>query len=122
MKGHKIQKQYGCSALFEISVDTNGYNFLVIFGKHISGYYCAIPNWNLCCEMSEACDTYYNYERLSEAIRKTNVGLEREIAKELAEAIKEYYELSEEQKAELYEKSIIELMEEQIEARSRVEN
>ena len=48
----------------EISVDVDGYNYLVIYGKHINGGFCCIPNWNIACEMGEASDTFYNTEAL----------------------------------------------------------
>ncbi len=46
----------------EISVDYNGYNYLIICGKHINGGYCAFPKLGV---SSELCgyggDTGYSY-------------------------------------------------------------
>lgn len=61
---YTIQKTYKASVLCEISVDAHGYNFLVLYGKHINGGWCAIPNHGISCEMSDADDTFYNAEAL----------------------------------------------------------
>lgn len=57
-------KQYKVEALFEVDFNANGSNFLLIYGKHINGYYCCIPNWKIGCEMADPDDTFYNYEKL----------------------------------------------------------
>ena len=72
-------------ALFEADVSVNGYSYLVIYGKHINGYYCCIPNWQVGCEMAEPSDTFYNTERLQGA------GIHGDTARELAKAIREIY-------------------------------
>lgn len=74
-------KQYKAEALFEVQFDTCGSNYLVIYGKHINGYYCCIPNWQKGCEMSEPTDTYYNYNQLCSA------GINERAAKEIAKMI-----------------------------------
>ncbi|MBD5585529.1 MAG: hypothetical protein HDQ88_10635 [Clostridia bacterium] len=76
------QKQYKATALFEVSFNANGSNFLVVYGQHINGYYCCIPNWKIGCEMAEPADTFYNYEKLCGA------GLNKNDAKAIAEMIK----------------------------------
>ena len=55
---------FEASVIFEASIDANGSNFLTIFGRHANGYFCAIPNWGIACEMAEPSDTYYNANRL----------------------------------------------------------
>ena len=72
---------YPVKALFEAIINANGYNYLVIYGKHINGYFCAIPNWKVGCEMAEPSDTYYNSEKLISA------GIEKTSAKEIATQI-----------------------------------
>ena len=69
-------------SIVEISVDSNGFNFLVIFGKHINGYFIAIPNHNICVEASAAKDTFYNIERLIGV-----AGLNETEASDIANAI-----------------------------------
>lgn len=76
-----VQAHYKASVIFEASIDTNGYNYLVIYGKHINGYFCCIPNWNLGCEMAEPGDVSYNAERLIGA------GITDSAAKALAKEI-----------------------------------
>lgn len=70
---------------FEHSLTVNGYNYLVIFGKHINGGFIAIPNWNICTEASGyKGDISENTERLF------NQGLNRETAHAIAEHIDSY--------------------------------
>jgi len=81
----KIKREYEISNAHEISVDWNGYNFLIIYGKHINGWFIAIPNWEVCIEASDPTDTFYNSEKLAKALDKANVGIE------LAKVIKEHW-------------------------------
>ena len=76
-------KHYKVEALFEVSVSANGKDFLIIYGKHINGGFCCIPNLNFGCEMSSPDDTFWNYERLCRA------GLNEPDAKAVALAIKQ---------------------------------
>lgn len=69
-----IQARYKASVLFEASIDTCGSNYLVIYGKHANGYFCAIPNWAVCCEMAEPSDFLYNREKLSVVIGMNAAG------------------------------------------------
>lgn len=78
-----VQTKYGAKVIFEASIDTNGNNYLVIYGKHINGYFCCIPNWKVGCEMAEPSDTYYNFNKLVEA------GIQEAAAKEIAKDISE---------------------------------
>lgn len=78
-----IQKKYIASVELEISVDANGYNFLVLYGKHINGGWCAIPNHGVACEMGDANDTFYNAEAL------IHCGMSVRCARAIAAAIAE---------------------------------
>jgi len=82
----EIRKTYEVSDTYEISVDWNGYNFLIIYGKHKDGWFIAIPNWKVCVEASTPEDDFYNSEKLAKALNKANAGVE------LAKAIKEHWE------------------------------
>jgi len=73
---------FNASVIFEASIDANGSNFLTIYGKHANGYFCAVPNWGIACEMAEPSDTYYNAERLR------SVKLSQKTAYLLAQEIK----------------------------------
>ena len=74
-----------CNAevIFEREISTNGLSYLTIYGKHVNGYFCCVPNWNRGCEMSEPGDTFYNCERLTAA------GFSDHTAKVIAKTIKE---------------------------------
>ena len=49
----------------EVDIEANGWNFHVIVGKHNSGYYICIPNWNIGSELAGLADSFWNSERLS---------------------------------------------------------
>lgn len=68
--------------LFETNIAANGYNHLVIYGKHVNGYFCCIPDWNVGCEMAEPNDTYWNYQSLCKT------GLNQSDAKIIVQEIK----------------------------------
>lgn len=73
---------YNASVIFETNIDVNGSSFLTIYGKHANGYFCAIPNWGISCEMAEPNDTFYNAGRLR------SVNLSEKTAWLLAQEIK----------------------------------
>lgn len=83
---HHIKHVYEVSQTHEISVDWNGYNFLIIYGKHINGWYIAIPNWEACTEAGEPQDVFYNIEKLSRVIKIKNAP------EAIAKAVKEHWE------------------------------
>ena len=80
-----IQAIYKAEAMLEISVDVNGNNYLVIYGNHVNGGFCCIPNWGYACEMGDPSDTFYNAESL------TRCKMAKSCAKAIAEAICEAY-------------------------------
>lgn len=86
MEKYEIKNNYELSHMEEISVDWNGYNFLVIYGKHINGWFIAIPNWNACTEAGCPEDDFYNTEKLSRVIDIENAP------SVIARAIREYWE------------------------------
>lgn len=77
----KFERDFKAEVIFETSVAINGYSYLIIYGKHINGYFCSVPNWNWGCEMAEPSDTGYNSEQL------VVCGADKEIALAIAEAI-----------------------------------
>ena len=83
---------YQATILFEVSIDVRGDNYLVIYGKHVNGYFCCIPNWGIGCEMAEPSDIFYNTEKLLFA------KCPKYSAKEIATAIKVAYRKIEENK------------------------
>lgn len=71
------------AAVFEISVNIDGNNYLVIYGNHINGGFCCIPNWNIACEMGKPIDDFYNME----ALRRCKIS--KNHAKAIAAAIRD---------------------------------
>lgn len=82
---HKIQSTYQVTEIYEFSVDCGGFNFLVIYGHHINGWFIAIPNWGVCVEACEPTDCFYNADKLR---RKIDIP---EAPSALANAIREHY-------------------------------
>lgn len=80
----KIETIFDANVLFEINVAVGEYTYLVIYGEHINGNFCCIPNWKLGCEMSFPNEVVYNQHKLIDC------GVEKGIAKELAKAIQTY--------------------------------
>ena len=74
---------YEANVIFEANIEANGSCFLTIYGEHANGYFCAIPNWGISCELSDSTDTFYNEERLE------SVGLQHKTAYALAQSIKQ---------------------------------
>lgn len=81
---YKIQCQYPVKVLFEISVDFDGNNYLVIYGTHINGGFCCIPNWDIASEMGDPSDTFFNSEALMRS--RLSKGAARAIAAAIRDA------------------------------------
>lgn len=79
----KIIAYHKADIVCEFTVETDGLSYLVIYGQHINGGFCAIPNHGIACEMSVPEDTYYNYEALNRS------GINKNDARAIAMAIKE---------------------------------
>ncbi len=71
----------------EISIDYNGYNYLIVFGKHVNGGYFAIINHGVCGELATFKDIFWNTESISKAVKDYETG------KVLALAIAAYAEV-----------------------------
>ena len=82
----KIQGDFGVYNVHEFSMDWKWFNFLVIYGKHVNGWFIAVPNWKICVEATEPTDHFYNEEKLAAAFNNPSKG------KAVAEAIKEHWE------------------------------
>lgn len=79
--GFKIEQKFNATVLNEYSVAIGGWTYLVIYGRHINGYFCCIPNWKIGCEMSDPNEVAYNCDKLIDC------GMKQDVAKELAESI-----------------------------------
>lgn len=53
----------------------------MIYGKHINGYFCSIPNWGKGCELGSPESIEYNQERFEKC------GFSEKISEELARSI-----------------------------------
>lgn len=83
---YRIQNTYEVTKTHEFSVDWNGFNFLIIYGKHKNGWFIAIPNWNVCTEAGEPTSVDYNATKLAQ----THIHDTAPVY--LAKAIKEHWE------------------------------
>lgn len=79
---YMIENSYKANVQFECSVAIDGWRYLVIYGRHINGFYCCIPNHKWGCEMGKSDSVMYNKEKLIEC------GADQSVALALAEAIK----------------------------------
>ena len=82
----EIGTSFNAYVLFENNISTNGESYLVIFGKHINGYFCCIPDRGWGCEMAEYDDIWYNTNQLM------SCGASQKTAENIAKAIKESVE------------------------------
>ena len=81
----KINAIYKVGNVHEISVDIGGFNYLVIYGQHINGWFISILNRNVCIEAAQPEDIVYNAERLNYVLG--NMLAKFDVAYALAEAI-----------------------------------
>lgn len=77
----KIESEFEAKALYEYSVAIEGNSYLIIYGKHINGYFCSIPNWGKGCELGGPENVGYNSSKLEEC------GFSEIVALELAKSI-----------------------------------
>lgn len=70
----EARETYTADVREEFSIDYNGFNYLIIIGEHINGWFIAIPNWNVCTEAGHPTDSFYNREKLANALNDVNAG------------------------------------------------
>lgn len=82
---YEITSQYNTNNVKEISVDWNGNNYLVIYGKHINGGFFSIPNWGVGGELSShfASDVFGNTEYINRYLKNKRAA--QQIAMAIAE-------------------------------------
>lgn len=78
----KIESKFKAEVLFESSIAIGDWSYLVIYGKHINGYFCCLPGWHWGCEMAKPEEVAYNKDKLIEC------GASVKVATAIAEAIK----------------------------------
>ena len=80
------RKEYSEISAKEIAIDWNGWSFLIIYGKHINGWFIAVPNWKICVEATDPSTVHYNICKLSEAFNDADKG------NVVATTVKEHWE------------------------------
>ena len=78
-----LLSMYPC---YEFPMDYEGFSYLVVFGKHINGWFISMPKNNVSCEAADPLDVTYNRANL---IEKGN--LEGDFALLIANMIKEIW-------------------------------
>lgn len=77
----KIETVFDANVSFEFNVAIGGWTYLVIYGNHINGGFCCVPNWKWGCEMAGPREVAYNRDKLIDC------GAPEEVATEIAKAI-----------------------------------
>lgn len=72
----------------EISVDFDGFNYLVVFGTHANGGFFIITNHGVCGELAKLDDVYWNTESIGRALEDDCTAGEV-IAKAIAQVAKQ---------------------------------
>lgn len=79
----KIEQKFSPQLHKEISIEVGGMSYLIIYGRHVNGWYLCMPGWNVSCELGNPADCLaWNLDSLTGAFHK--VGYEPEWAKKLA--------------------------------------
>ena len=84
---YDIRGLYKVGKVIEFSVDIGDFNYLVIYGRHINGYFCAVPNWGWGCEMGKPDSIMYNKDKLVDM-----AGVPEHVAPCIADAIQEVWD------------------------------
>lgn len=78
---HKTENTFNAAVIFEASIAAGGISYLVIYGRHINGYFTALPSKGIAAEQAEPDNVAYNRDKLIDA------GLNEDIAQAIAEEI-----------------------------------
>lgn len=70
-----------------ISVNFNGSNYNVIFGKYINGGFFSIPNWHCGGELAGFDDVFWNTESIYNSLKR------KKAAEAIANAITDYMKI-----------------------------
>lgn len=73
-------------------VEVGRCSYTVLYGQYINGGWCAIPNWNISCDMGEPEDIGYNADKLFAAFAKQKGGtVKEEVCVAIANALADVY-------------------------------
>ena len=53
----------------ELVVCAGGWGFYTVVGRYVNGHYLCIPGWKVGCDLSDLCDTYWNYGSISRCLK-----------------------------------------------------
>lgn len=87
-QSYEIVSYHKVGKVIEFTMEFASWSFLVVYGKHINGYFCAVPNWGWGCEMSGPESVMYNMAKLIEA------GANESAVPAIVEAIREAWKKS----------------------------
>lgn len=79
---------YEVRCVCEIGVKIDGFEYLVIFGEHLSGWFVSIPCVHMCCNIGNPLDFRYNTLKIVNALGSCKWKRE---SHEIATAIAEHY-------------------------------
>lgn len=74
MKKANIINKFEATASNELSIDYNGYNYLVIYGTHVNGGWFAIINHGVSGNLASFDDVYYNGDQIGMALNNYDTG------------------------------------------------
>lgn len=57
------------------SLDWNGWNFFIVYGRNKDGWFVAIPNREICLEIAPPEDVTYNAEKIEHALNTEGSGI-----------------------------------------------
>lgn len=83
---YKVISRHEVGNVIEFTMDIGDWSYLIIYGKHVNGYFCAVPNHGWGCEMSAPDRIAYNSTKL------TTCGVKYDVAKAIAEAIRKMWD------------------------------
>ena len=78
-----IQNSRALKTVYEVNVAYNGFSYLIIYGKHINGWFLSVVNWNESLEIAHPFDIFYNHEKIGKIFGDDALGLE--IARDIKE-------------------------------------
>lgn len=79
---HKTEQVFNAEVITEASIAVGNLSYLTIYGRHINGYFIALPKKGIAAEQTEPTDVAYNRDKLIDA------GLSKEVAQAIAEEIR----------------------------------
>ena len=71
----------------EFFIEMGEYRYLIMFGLHKNGYFCAMPNRNSICDIGAPDEVEYNKRNIF-----MECGVKPDVATTIAEAIREVWE------------------------------